>query len=369
MEKIFGKKLLSEKKDIRSPHTGSGYKITEDDIKKVNLYNKGVGKMSEEKFEDAIRCFDLSLRIDPHFIDALIKKGYSHFHLNQLTLAIAIFDQVLELNINHQEVWNLKGLVYYKSKNYEKAIECCEKAIDFNPNDSMAWYNYACYLTLDGKTNRGMEALKKSIELDIANAKKAVKDRDFINARMEEDYKRIIEVVILESIRQGNDHLGKILWITGLDRQEIQDATTRLSNKGLLIKNIKKSFTNNDEQYELTQELISKIGIEKRNTQSNQIKGKKEVFLSSQQLKDISSILYEASESAEKGEINSLLRNIDKLLNPILHGSVILDNFFEEHRELRLFNSRLRERGQEYLNLNKEEISKFMLDMDKKIRG
>jgi hypothetical protein len=34
-----------------------------------------------------------------------------------------------------------------------------------------------------------------------------------------------------------------------------------------------------------------------------------------------------------------------------------------------LFNSRLRERGQEYLNMNKEEISKFMLDMDKKIRG
>ena len=28
-----------------------------------------------------------------------------------------------------------------------------------------------------------MEALKKSIELDISNAKKAVKDRDFINAK------------------------------------------------------------------------------------------------------------------------------------------------------------------------------------------
>ena len=107
----------------------------------------------------------------------------------------------------------------------------------------MAWYNYACYMTLDGRATKGMEALKKSIELDIANAKKAVKDRDFINARMEEDYKRIIEVVILESIRQGNDHLGKIIWITGLDREEIQDATTRLANKGLLIKNVKKTFT------------------------------------------------------------------------------------------------------------------------------
>ena len=45
---------------------------------------------------------------------------------------------------------------------------------------------------------------------------------------MEEDYKRIIEVVILESIRQGNDYLGKIIWVTGLNREEIQDATTKI---------------------------------------------------------------------------------------------------------------------------------------------
>jgi tetratricopeptide (TPR) repeat protein len=369
MEKIFGRKLLSEKKDDNSSRTPSGYKITQDDIKKVNLYNKGVNKMAEEKFEDAIRCFDLSLRIDPFFVDALIKKGYSHFHLNQYNLAITIFDRVLEIDINNPEVWNMKGLVFYKSKNYEKAIECCEKAIDFNPNDSMAWYNYACFMTLDGRAAKGMEALKKSIELDIANAKKAVKDRDFINARMEEDYKRIIEVVILESVRQGNDHLGKIIWVTGLDREEIKEATTRLANKGLLIKHVKKTFSGQDEQYELTKELISKIGVEKRNAQSKPLDNKKEVFFSTQQLKDISAILYAASESAERGDLNSLIQSIDKLLNPILHGTLILDNFFEEHRELRLFNSRLRERGQEYLNLNKEEISKFMLDLDKKIRG
>jgi tetratricopeptide (TPR) repeat protein len=371
MEKIFGKKLMSDRNNSKSSLSASGYKITEDDIKKVNLYNKGVNKMSEEKFEDAIRCFDLSLRIDPYFVDSLIKKGYSHFHLNQYNLAISLFDQVLEIDVNNAGVWNLKGLVYYKSKNYEKAIECCQKALDINPNDAMVWYNYACYLTLDGKVTEGMDALKKSIELDISNAKKAVKDRDFLSARMEEDYKRIIEVVILESIRQGNDHLGKILWITGLDRVEIQDATTRLANKGLLIKNTKKTFTGKDEQYELTKELISKIGVEKRNTASNSkhFEGKKEVFFSSQQLKDISKILYEASEASDRGDLKELMQNIDQLLNPILHGTLILDNFFEEHRELRLYNSRLREKGQEYLNSNKGEISKFMLEMDKKIRG
>lgn len=365
MEKILGRKLFSEKPTDSSQ--SKGHRITEDDIKKVNLFNKGVNRMSEEKFEEAIKIFDLALRIDPLFVDAIIKKGYSHFHLNHYNLAVTFFDQALEININDPEVWNLKGLVYYKSKNYEKAIDCCEKAIDLNPNVAMVWYNYACYLTLSGKIAEGMEALKKSIELDISNAKKAVRDKDFINAHMEDDYKRIIEVVILESIRQGNDHLGKILWVTGLSREEIQDATTRLVNKGLLFKNIKKTFTGTDEQYELTQALVAKVGIEKRSSKS--FEGKKEIFFSTQQLKDISKILNDASEHSERNELNLLLNSIDKLLNPVLHGTVILDNFFEEHRELRLFSSRLKEKGQEYLNLHREEISKFMFELDKKIKG
>lgn len=366
MEKIFGRKLFSEKPI--EPSQSSGVRITEDDIKKVNLYRKGVSKMSEEKFEDAIKTFDLALRIDPYFVDAIIKKGYSYFNLNQYNLAITFYDQALEINLNDPEIWNLKGLVYYRTKNYNKAISCCEKAIDLNPNIAMTWYNFACYLTLDGKISEGMEALKKSIELDISNAKKAVKDRDFINARMEEDYKRIIEVVILESIRQGNDYLGKIIWVTGLDKEEIQDATTRLANKGLLYKSIKRSFTRTDEQYELSKELISKVGIEKRVT-SKTTEGRRETFFSTQQLKDISKILNESSDYAERNDLNQLLNGIDKLLNPIMHGTLILDNFFEEHRELRLINSRLRENGQEYLNIHKEEISKFMLEFDRKIRG
>jgi Tfp pilus assembly protein PilF len=366
MEKIFGRKLFSEKSI--EPSQSAGVRITEDDIKKVNLYRKGVSKMSEEKFEEAIKTFDLALRIDPYFVDAIIKKGYSYFNLNQYNLAITYYDQALEINLNDPEIWNLKGLVYYRTKNYNKAISCCEKAIDLNPNIAMTWYNFACYLTLDGKISEGMEALKKSIELDISNAKKAVKDRDFMNARMEEDYKRIIEVVILESIRQGNDYLGKIIWVTGLDKEEIQDATTRLANKGLLYKSIKRSFTRTDEQYELSKELISKVGIEKRVT-SKTTEGRKETFFSTQQLKDISKILNESSDYAERNDLNQLLNGIDKLLNPIMHGTLILDNFFEEHRELRLINSRLRENGQEYLNIHKEEISRFMLEFDRKIRG
>ena len=169
-----------EKKPSGSENKTKASNIT--DIQKFDLYSKGVNHMANEKLSDAIRCFELSLRMDPQFVNAWIKKGYSHFHLGEYTVAISAYDHALDLDINNFEAWNLKGLAYYRMNNLVKAIECCEKAIDLNHNDGMSWYNLACYLVLDGRVDDGMEALKRAIEIDISYAKRAVRDRDFENA-------------------------------------------------------------------------------------------------------------------------------------------------------------------------------------------
>ena len=138
------------------------------EFQKHDLYQKGVNQMASEKLEDAIRSFDLALRIDPKYVDAWIKKGYAHFHLGQYPVAVSSYNNALDIDLNNGEAWNLKGLAYYRMNNYEKAVEACEKAIDINPNDGMSWYNKACYLTVVGKVEEGMEALKRSIEIDIS---------------------------------------------------------------------------------------------------------------------------------------------------------------------------------------------------------
>jgi tetratricopeptide (TPR) repeat protein len=121
------------------------------DFQVRDLYKKGVNYMSNDKLNDAIRNFELALRLDPKFVDAWIKKGYAHFHLGDFSFAISSFDMALDIDPGNHEAWNLKGLAYYKMNNYVKAIECCTKSLDANPSDGLVWYNYACYLTLDGK--------------------------------------------------------------------------------------------------------------------------------------------------------------------------------------------------------------------------
>jgi lipopolysaccharide biosynthesis regulator YciM len=325
--------------------------------------------MASEKLEDAIRSFELALRIDPKYVDAWIKKGYAHFHLGQYTVAIHSYDKALDIDLNDGEAWNMKGLAYYKMNNYEKAVEACEKAIDINPNDGMSWYNKACYLTVVGRIDEGMEALKRSIEIDISYAKRAVRDRDFENAKAEEGFRRIIEVVVLETIRQAYNHLGKIVWVTGMDRVEVEDALSRLSMKGLIVRRERKEihgfFTSKEEYYELVKEIADKVGVAKR---VGLLGHSKEVSAPVQQLRDIVEVIGKAKESVEKGDVNTTVECFDQLINPSKHGTAMMEQFFDEHRDLRLFQIRLKDRGPEYLNSHKPDLIKLLTDIDAKIR-
>ncbi len=374
MERFFGRKIsnkfnLEEKTKEETKPSESESKINNNDIvniQKLDLYNKGINHMANEKLSDAIRCFELSLRIDPLFVNGWIKKGYSHFHLGEYSVAISAFNNALDLDINNFEAWNLKGLAYYRMNNLVKAIECCEKAIDINHNDGMSWYNLSCYLVLDGSVDDGMEALKRAIEIDISYAKRAVRDKDFENAKAEEGFRRIIEVVVLEAIRHGYDYSGKMVWITGMDKIEVDDALLRLSMKGLVIRKVKKNLFNKEEYYELSKEIASKVGTVKR---SGLMGKSKEISPPVQQLKDISELLGKSRDSIEQGDVQTTMSYFDKLISPSFHGSTMIEKFFNEHRDLRLYQNRLRDKGQEYLNSHKLDFIKLITEIDSKVRG
>ena len=335
------------------------------DFQVRDLYKKGVNYMSNDKLSDAIRSFELALRLDPNYVEAWIKKGYAHFHLRDYSFAISSYDMALNIDPDNHEAWNLKGLAYYKMNNYTKAIECCTKALDSNPSDGLVWYNYACYLTLDGKIDNGMEALKRAIEIDISHAKKAVRDKDFENARAEEGFMRIIEVVVLESLRQGYDYAGKIVWATGMDSQDVQEAIMRLSMKGLVTIKQKKSITGKEEYYELSRDISDKLGEVKR---SGFLKPK-EYSAPIQEIKDIIEILDKSTESVKNADLNQTIDSFEQLTNPSKHGNTMIEQFFDQHRDLRLYQARLNDKGQEYLDSHKSELTTLLEDIIEKVRS
>ncbi|HYT46296.1 MAG TPA: hypothetical protein VEP90_28460, partial [Methylomirabilota bacterium] len=120
-----------------------------------------------------------------------------------------------------------------------------------------------------------------------------------------------------------------------------------------------------EEYYELVKEIADKVGVSKR---VGLFGYSKEVSAPVQQLRDIIEVIGRAKESVEKGDINVTIECFDQLINPTKHGTAMIEQFFDEHRDLRLFQIRLKDKGNEYLNSHKPDLTKLLTDIETKMR-
>jgi len=358
----------SQKKDLPKPVDGKT-DLVKADYQQEKLLKKGIHLMADERLEDAVKVFDQIVRIDPTNTEALLKMGYSKFHLDDYAGALQAYDKVLDMDVANSEAWNLKSLVHYQQKNFAKALDCVEKSIESDPTFGMAWYNKACYLSMLNEVPESIESLKRSIEIDVKNAKRAVRDKDFSNIKIEESFRRIVELVVFESIRQGYHTVGAIVGTTFVSKAEVEDSLKKLLEKGLIIKNEKRQGLNKIDTYDIESELAAKVGVEKKSL----IGTTKKLPGVIKSLKEMSESIQSTKIAIEEENIEKIIKNFDSFIDSDKLGSVMIEQFLEEHREIRLYKVRLEEKGTEYLNENKAKILELFDNLEavvtKKIRG
>ena len=340
--------------------------LTNADYQRNRLFKKGILYMADEKLEEACRNFEMILRTNPDDVDAMLKLGYSRFHLEDYTESMRVYDKVLDIDITNSEAWNLKSLVNYEKKNYAKALDCTEKALDSDPTYGMAWYNKACYLSMLNQVSESIDALKRSIEIDVKNARKAVKDKDFVNVRAEEGFKNIIEVVVLESLRQGYHTIGAIVWTTFLSKEDAIKSLNELIVKGLVVKNQKRQGLNqNIDVYDLIPEMAKKLGQKKRGLLGP--KSSKTISAPIKNLKEIGMATQSIKSSIEQENVDKIIDGLDVFIDPAKCGQQMIEEFLEEHREIRLYKVRLNDKGVDFVIDNKKKMIEFFENLEIKV--
>ncbi|MDC0217398.1 tetratricopeptide repeat protein [Nitrosopumilus sp.] len=364
VNKLFGKK---KKKVEQKVNDESEEIVTKErslvdpsyNIKK--LFKKGINLMADEKLDDAVEIFQQALRIEPDNVEILMKLGYAEFHLDNHNDALKVYDKVLEIDVTNPEAWNLKGLVHYEQKKYAQALDAVNKAIDSDKTYGMAWYNKACFLSLLNQVPESLQALKHSIEIDVKNARKSIRDKDFANVRIEEGFKRIQEVVVLESVRQGYHTLGAIVWTTFLDKADAELSLKKLLEKGLIVQNEKRDGLSKIPIYDLADNIAEKIGKEKIGLFGIT---KKKLPKPVKNLKELSQAIQSAKDAIEEGDIEKTVLIFDEFINPKKLGEQMIENFFEDHREIRLWKIRLTDRGQDYIIDNKDKMLEVLENIE-----
>ena len=335
--------------------------LTDSDYQRRKLFKKGINLMADEKLEDASEAFEQALRFDPDNVETLLKLGYARFHLNEHSDALKVYDKILDIDVTNAETWNLKSLVHYEQKNFAKSLDCVEKATDSDPTYGMAWYNKACYLSLLMQIPEAIEALKRSIEIDVKNARKAVKDMDFVNVRAEDGFKRIIEVVVLESVRQGYHTIGAIVWTTFLDRVDAEDALSKLQEKGMIVKHVRREGMHKIPTYDLSPDIASRVTTEKKNLLGIR---RKKLPSTIRNLKELSQSVHDIKNAIEDEDVEKIASIYDELIDSKKYGEYMIEQFFEQHREIRLWKIRIKDHGIEFLQDNKKKMLNVFDNME-----
>jgi len=365
--KLFGLKKRSDKTSLVKKDEGS---LIDADFNRNKLFSKGINLMADEKLEDASHVFEMVLRINPNDVDALLKLGYSRFHLEDYSESMRAYDKVLDIDVTNADAWNLKSLVFYERKVYGKALDCADKAIDSDPTFGMAWYNRSCYLSLLNQIPESLDALVRSIEIDVKNAKRAVKDKDFMNVRLEEGFKRIVEVVVIESLRQGYHTLGSIVWTTFLDSEDVIKCLTRLMKRGLVVKHEKRQVWSTIDTYDLVPEIANKLGTIKRGMLGIPSKSLPKPV---KNLKNLAEAIQLIKSTIEEEELEKTIEYCNLFVDPTKCGQEMIDGFLEEHREVRLFKIRLKDKGIDFLRDNQKKMLAMFDNMEmavtKKLRS
>ena len=365
--KLFGLKKGSTKTSLVKKDEGS---LIDADFNRNKLFSKGINLMADEKLEDASHVFEMVLRINPNDVDALLKLGYSRFHLEDYSESMRAYDKVLDIDVTNADAWNLKSLVFYERKVYGKALDCADKAIDSDPTFGMAWYNRSCYLSMLNQIPESLDALVRSIEIDVKNAKRAVKDKDFMNVRLEEGFKRIVEVVVIESLRQGYHTIGSIVWTTFLDKEDVLKCLARLMKRGLVVKHEKRQVWSTIDTYDLVPEIANKIGTIKRGMLGIPSKSLPKPV---KNLKNLAEAIQLIKSSIEEEELEKTIEYCNLFVDPTKCGQEMIDDFLEEHREVRLFKIRLKDKGIDFLRDNQKKMLAMFDNMEitvtKKLRS
>ena len=356
--KLFDLKKRSDKTSLVKKDEGS---LIDADFNRNKLFSKGINLMADEKLEDASHVFEMVLRINPNDVDALLKLGYSRFHLEDYSESMRAYDKVLDIDVTNADAWNLKSLVFYERKVYGKALDCADKAIDSDPTFGMAWYNRSCYLSMLNQIPESLDALVRSIEIDVKNAKRAVKDKDFMNVRLEEGFKRIVEVVVIESLRQGYHTIGSIVWTTFLDKEDVLKCLARLMKRGLVVKHEKRQVWSTIDTYDLVPEIANKIGTIKRGMLGIPSKSLPKPV---KNLKNLAEAIQLIKSSIEEEELEKTIEYCNLFVDPTKCGQEMIDDFLEEHREVRLFKIRLKDKGIDFLQDNQKKMLLMFENME-----
>ena len=95
----------------------------------------------------------------------LSQQGNTLYNLKNYDRALQAYEKALEIRPEYAEAWQGKGDVLQALQQYQEALESYEKAIQIQPNNWQAWLGRAQVFNRLGKSQEALEALQEAVTI------------------------------------------------------------------------------------------------------------------------------------------------------------------------------------------------------------
>jgi len=101
----------------------------------ADYHVKGQILHQQGQFEDAIKCFDRAIEINPKSAHVHNARGLSYRELGNLDKAIYDFSRAIELWIGFADAYYNRGIAYFQLEQYDQALKDFQQAKYFFPDE------------------------------------------------------------------------------------------------------------------------------------------------------------------------------------------------------------------------------------------
>ncbi len=131
--------------------------------------NRGLSWQSLGKLDEAIRCYDRAISINPNYAKAIYNKGTALLNLQRHDEAIALFERAIAINPGYENAWYNKAVSLRELKKLEESNICWDMVIKLKPADSWAYFNKGLNFERLGDIKKAVELYKKAMDINPRN--------------------------------------------------------------------------------------------------------------------------------------------------------------------------------------------------------
>jgi tetratricopeptide (TPR) repeat protein len=176
------------------------------------LLNKiGITELMMQRYREAKKSFDQSIKADKKFADAYNNLGVVYYEERKYAAAVKQYKHAIAIDATSASFYSNMGAALFSKKEFEPAVIAYQKAMELDPNvfertsrggvqaqlpspEDRARYDYtvAKLYAKMGFSDRSLEYLRKAMEEGYKDLKNVYKDNEFAELRKDKRFTELM---------------------------------------------------------------------------------------------------------------------------------------------------------------------------------